>query len=93
MDGMAVLPMGEAPAEGYHGGFYNGFYPGFGLGLATGLGYPWGWDDYPSDAASSYYGYTAPYTTAQTWYYCSHPAGYYPYVAQCYTQWQPVPAS
>ena len=25
--------------------------------------------------------------------YCSDPAGYYPYVAQCYTGWQSVPAS
>ncbi|MGA8758346.1 MAG: hypothetical protein WB611_18860 [Stellaceae bacterium] len=77
---------------GYHGGFYNGFYPGVGLGLAFGLGYPWGSGYYPPDVGS-YYGYSAPYAAAQTWYYCSNPAGYYPYVSQCYTQWQPVPAS
>jgi len=29
----------------------------------------------------------------QTWYYCSNPAGYYPYVPQCSTEWQPVPAT
>ncbi|MDD5176643.1 MAG: hypothetical protein PHQ05_09505 [Sterolibacterium sp.] len=29
----------------------------------------------------------------QYWYYCSNPAGYYPYVAQCSTGWQRVPAS
>ena len=29
----------------------------------------------------------------QTWYYCSDPAGYYPYVTQCKTGWQSVPAS
>lgn len=29
----------------------------------------------------------------QYWYYCSDPAGYYPYVAQCSTGWQRVPAN
>jgi hypothetical protein len=24
------------------------------------------------------------------WYYCSNPAGYYPYVRQCSTLWQKV---
>jgi len=32
-------------------------------------------------------------SAAQTWYYCSDPEGYNPYVAQCNTAWQPVPAS
>ena len=32
-----------------------------------------------------------PYT--QIWYYCPNPAGYYPYVTQCYARWQTVPAS
>jgi hypothetical protein len=35
----------------------------------------------------------APAAPAQpTWYYCSNPQGYYPYVAQCTVPWQPVPA-
>ncbi len=29
----------------------------------------------------------------QVWYYCSNPAGYYPYVSQCSTAWQTVPAT
>jgi hypothetical protein len=29
---------------------------------------------------------------AQHWYYCASPKGYYPYVAQCGTAWQAVPA-
>lgn len=29
---------------------------------------------------------------AQYWYYCNKPRGYYPYVAQCRTPWQAVPA-
>ena len=28
----------------------------------------------------------------QYWYYCSNPQGYYPYVPQCPTTWQRVPA-
>lgn len=31
----------------------------------------------------------APQTSAY-WYYCSQPAGYYPYVKQCPGGWQPV---
>ena len=27
------------------------------------------------------------------WYYCANPPGYYPYVPQCATAWQPVPAT
>jgi hypothetical protein len=52
------------------------------------LTYPWRgyYPDY------GYYDYTPPYS-AQTWYYCSDPAGYYPYVTQCNTGWQTVPAS
>ena len=29
----------------------------------------------------------------QYWYYCANPAGYYPYVPQCGTAWQGVPAN
>jgi hypothetical protein len=29
----------------------------------------------------------------QFWYYCTSPAGYYPYVPQCSTAWQKVPAT
>ncbi len=35
----------------------------------------------------------APAPAQQYWYYCSNPAGYYPYVARCATAWQPVPAN
>ena len=72
---------------GFHGG---GFHPGFGdrrfNGGFGGLG--WG----------GYYPYDGEYDAvqpsySQTWYYCSDPAGYYPYVTQCTTGWQAVPAS
>jgi hypothetical protein len=50
--------------------------------------YPYGSDYYPD------YGYGwGQYGNSYTWYYCSDPAGYYPYVAQCNTGWQAVPAS
>ena len=39
-----------------------------------------------------YYDYSQPYAS-QSWYYCSDPEGYYPYVTQCNTNWQTVPAS
>lgn len=26
------------------------------------------------------------------WYYCAEPPGYYPYVKECGSEWQPVPA-
>ena len=72
-----------------HEGFHdrrNGFIGGLGFGY---YGYPYG-SDYSPDY--SYYGYSQPYSS-QTWYYCWDPAGYYPYVAQCNTGWQAVPAS
>jgi len=30
--------------------------------------------------------------SASVWYYCSNPAGYYPYVPECPLPWQPVAA-
>jgi hypothetical protein len=84
---------------GVHGGYGDHWYHGwrngqYGWWWGDGLGstyypYDYGWDAYPDNG---YYGYTQPYT-AQTWYYCSDPAGYYPYVTQCNTGWQAVPAS
>jgi hypothetical protein len=37
--------------------------------------------------------YTYPWYAGQTSQYCSDPAGYYPYVTQCNSGWQTVPAS
>jgi hypothetical protein len=33
------------------------------------------------------------YSQQQTWYYCQDPAGYYPDVENCNTQWQQVPVN
>ena len=62
---------------GFHGHGFHGFRPGFGV-----FYYPY----------YGYYDYGQP-LSSQTWYYCSDPAGYYPYIAQCNTGWQTVPAS
>ncbi len=58
------------------------------------------WYYYPAPA----YPYPNPYqppiapapvapSATQYWYYCANPAGYYPYVARCASNWQRVPAS
>jgi hypothetical protein len=81
---------------GFHGHF-AGMHEGFGdrredfrRGIGFGFfGYPYGWDYSPD---YGYYGYSQPYSS-QIWYYCSDPAGYYPYVTQCNAGWQTVPAS
>jgi hypothetical protein len=83
---------------GFHGGRFGGFHAdrfhdgrfrsgffGFGFGLGPYYGYPY--YSYP------YYSYDYGQPYSQTWYYCSEPAGYYPYVSQCNTGWQTVPAS
>lgn len=31
-------------------------------------------------------------SATQYWYYCPNPAGYYPYVARCASEWRRVPA-
>lgn len=91
---------------GVHGGGFGGFHGGGFHGdqfrdgrfdrdrfhdnrffFGGSFAYPY-WDYYPDYGD---YGYSQPYSS-QTWYYCSDPAGYYPYVAQCNTGWQSVPA-
>ena len=56
------------------------------------------WYFYPSPV----YPYPDPYqpplapvpppAAPQYWYYCTDPAGYYPYIAQCRVNWQAVPS-
>jgi len=77
---------GEGHGGDWHHGWHNGRYGWWWGGGLGGSYYPYadGWDDYND--------YNQPYAN-QTWYYCSDPAGYYPYVTQCNTGWQAVPAS
>jgi hypothetical protein len=78
---------------GFHGGGFHdrrfgGFFGGFGVLGWPYYTYPYDWGYYPNA------GYDwGQYGNSQTWYYCSDPAGYYPYITQCNTGWQAVPAS
>ena len=71
--------------HGWRDGRY-GWWWGDGLGWTY---YPYGSDYYPD---YGYYSSGEP-SASQNWYYCSDPAGYYPYITQCNTGWQTVPAS
>jgi hypothetical protein len=78
--GFGGLHGGEFHDDRFHDGRFRGGFGGFGF-------FPYyGYYDY-----GDYGDYGQPYS--QTWYYCSDPAGYYPYVSQCNTSWQTVPAS
>jgi len=94
---------------GFHGGWHGGFasvHNGFGHANGGHWDHGWhngrygwwwgadglGWTYYPYYPDYGYYDYNQPYAS-QSWYYCSDPAGYYPYVTQCNTTWQTVPAS
>jgi hypothetical protein len=68
------------PYYGYYGNYPDHGYYGYDPGYSY-------YGNYPD------YGYGAHPNVRQSWYYCSDPVGYYPYVTQCNTGWQAVPAS
>jgi hypothetical protein len=70
--------------QGWYGSRYGWWWvvPGFGWYAYDEPIYP-----YPDP-----YAYTQAVAAPPYWYYCSNPAGYYPYVTQCYGPWQPAPA-
>jgi hypothetical protein len=72
---------------GFHGGGFHrgGFNRGRFRGGFRGFGF------YPYYYYYDYGDYGQP--SSQIWYYCPDPAGYYPYITQCYAGWQAVPAS
>jgi hypothetical protein len=87
----------------YGGNYYGGI--GLGLGLGYGLGYggsyysPYYGGGYPPTVVTvpvtpPVYIQQTPPTTQQYpsgyWYYCNNPQGYYPYIKQCSSAWQPV---
>ncbi|MGH7095629.1 MAG: hypothetical protein ACREFB_19115 [Stellaceae bacterium] len=80
---------GGVARRGGHDRGREGFgWGGFGWGAPDyGDWYDW---SYPGYYEPPGYAYSAP--AANVWYYCYNPAGYYPYVQQCYGAWQPVPA-
>jgi hypothetical protein len=86
--------------DGFHGGgfrgdrfhdgrFHNGRFHDNRFFFGGSVAYPW-WGYFP-DYGYYDYSYGQPYSS-QTWYYCSDPAGYYPYVTECNSGWQAVPA-
>lgn len=97
---------GHGGFHGGHGQFHGRPHVGVWLGSSWGYGYGYGpgwygdpWYGYP-------YGYPYGRTvivqppvyieqggdpTAQMWYYCARPQGYYPYVTNCSTAWRAVP--
>jgi hypothetical protein len=64
--------------DGHGGHWYHGWHNG-----------RYGWWLWGPGLAWTYY--NQPFAS-QSWY-CSDPAGYYPYVTQCNTGWQSAPAS
>jgi hypothetical protein len=93
---------GAGGMGGHNGGFREGGFRGERFGDRDHFrnrgfgGFGWDYDsdyyDYPGYYGDyGAYGYSQPYAS-QYWYYCQYPAGYYPYVSQCSTNWQPVPA-
>ena len=92
-----VFRGGGFRAGGFHGGFHHGLRGGVAVGVG-GIFAPNVWYyGYPYYDYNGYYpdygdsGYAQP-DAGPVWYYCSDPAGYYPYVTQCNTGWQTVPA-
>src|SRR6516164_6340054 len=79
-------PSGGHWDHAWHNGRYGWWWGGEGLGWTYYEDPWWGYPDYGN------YGYNQPYAS-QSWYYCSDPAGYYPFVTRCNTNWQTVPAS
>jgi hypothetical protein len=87
--GFAGFHGGGFHRDGFHDGRFDGDrFRNRGFFFGGSFADPW-WGYYPD---YGYNNYSQPYP-AQTWYYCSDPAGYYPYVTQCNTGWQAVPAS
>jgi hypothetical protein len=92
--GFAGFHGGGFHGGGFHGGgfhdgrFHDGRFHDNRFFFGGSFAYPW-WGYYPDYGN---YDYSQPYAS-QAWYYCADPAGYYPYVTQCDTGWQTVPAN
>ena len=81
--GGTVVLRGSERGGQWHQGWRDGRYGAW-----------WGYDPYlwsDDGLYDDYYGAQQP-QVSQYWYYCSNPAGYYPYVSQCSLPWQTVPA-
>ena len=76
---------------GFHGAHFGGFHEGFRHHHWHG-GWWWGVIPVPVFYEYDALDYT-PVFAASYLYYCPYPAGFYPYVQQCSTDWELVPAS
>jgi hypothetical protein len=87
----------------WHGGSrWSGGWYGPGVGLYLGLPGFWGWpyDDLawtapyglfmPEDSTITWVPVPATPVPINYWYYCTSPAGYFPYVPSCNEAWIPV---
>jgi hypothetical protein len=77
--------------HGWHGGRFGWWWiaPGIGWTFYEAPVYPYP-EPPPLPVAAP--GPPPPPAAPATWYYCTDPAGYYPYVERCMAPWQPVPA-
>ena len=88
--------------HGGHGHFHGHSHVGFWVGAPLWYGYGPGWYGDPWYGYPYPYGRTlivqpppvyveqGGVPTAQMWYYCRNPQGYYPYVKNCSTAWRAV---
>ncbi|MDQ4627710.1 hypothetical protein [Janthinobacterium lividum] len=99
--------MGHGQFHGHHGhhGHFHG-RPQVGVWLGSSWGYGPGWYGDPWYGYPYRYPYgrtlivplppmyieQGGVPTAQRWYYCARPQGYYPYVKSCLTPWRAVTA-
>lgn len=103
-DGRGHHPGGGPPAQ-WHGatpylhphGATGGQRWIWRYGHRNGLPGWWGtvngiWFFYPGMATYPPGGLPPELPGAAYWYYCSDPAGYYPYVSECWDDWQVIPA-
>ena len=89
--------------HGHHGHFHGHSHVGVWVGSPWWYGYGPGWYGDPWYGYPYPYGRTlivqpppvyieqGGEPTAQMWYYCARPQGYYPYVKNCSTAWRAVP--
>lgn len=106
LSGVAGLAQAEPGRHGgfhgHHGHFHGHSHVGVWVGSPWWYGYRSGWYGDPWYGYPYPYGRTVIVQpppvyieqggepTAQMWYYCARPQGYYPYVKNCSTAWRAV---
>lgn len=86
-----IIGFGLGYGLGYGAGYYGGFYPGWNR-YGGYYGYPPAVVSVPVNPpvyVQQPRPAVQPYPSGY-WYYCTNPEGYYPYVKECLTTWQPV---